>query len=242
MQIGKFLKRMGRYHATYFRHKVYDSVIRKTVEATIDSRRLHRFHPDFVELHAGRQNEFRDRIFPYYDEYIHGVSSEIMSVSLELCLFLLSLCEFRRPGRILDLGSGFSSFLFRFYAAGADPEPEVWSVDDSTEWLEKTRSYLARNDLPVSNLLTWDAFISRDAGRFDLVLYDLGGFDFRRDSFSRVLESAGREAFLVVDDMHAAEYGRHVIHLLRRNDIPHFSVRTYTNDKYGRYSFLVGCR
>lgn len=239
MQIGKFLKRLGRYNATYFRHKVYDSVIRKTVEGIIDARRLRRFHPDYAELLAGRKSEARNRIFPYYNEYIHGVSNEIMTVSLELCLVLLSLCEFRRPRRILDLGSGFSSFLFRFYAAGADPEPEVWSVDDSTEWLEKTRSYLADHDLPASNLLTWDALIGRDAGRFDLVLYDLGGFDFRRDSFSRVLEYLGAGAFLVVDDMHAAEYGRHVIQRLRRDDIPHFSIRSYTNDKYGRYSLLA---
>ncbi|HBX43123.1 MAG TPA: hypothetical protein DEH27_04710 [Deltaproteobacteria bacterium] len=241
MPIGKFLKRMHRYNATYFRHKVYDSVIRKTVEATIDSMRLHRFHPDFVELHIGRKDECRDRIFPYYDEYIHRVSSEIMTVSLELCLFLLTLCEFQQPKRILDLGSGFSSFLFRFYAAGADPEPEVWSVDDSAEWLEKTRSYLAGHDLSVANLLTWDALIARDAGRFDLVLYDLGGFDFRKNSFPRVLEFAGEKAFLVVDDMHAAEFGRHVIRHLRKTGLPYFSAWTYTNDRYGRYSLLAQC-
>jgi len=241
MQIGKFLQRMRRYDATYFRHKVYDSVTRKTVEAKIDSRRLHRFHPDFVEMHIRRKGEFRNRIFPHYDEYIHRVSNEIMTASLELCLFLLSLCEFHRPKRILDLGSGFSSFLFRSYAAGADPEPEVWSVDDSAEWLEKTRSYLAAHDLPVANLLTWDALVARDAGRFDLVLYDLGGFDFRKDSFPRVLEFSGENAFLVVDDMHAAEFGRSVIRHLRKAGLPYFSAWTYTNDKYGRYSLLAQC-
>jgi predicted O-methyltransferase YrrM len=164
-----------------------------------------------------------------------------MTVSLDLCLFLLSLCEFHRPKRILDLGSGFSSFLFRFYAAGADPVPEIWSVDDSAEWLEKTRSYLTRHELPDANLLTWDNLITRDAGRFDLVLYDLGGFDFRKNSFSRVLEYVGDHAFLVVDDMHAAEFGRHVIRLLGKTGFPYFSARTYTNDKYGRYSLLAQC-
>ena len=51
----------------------------------------------------------------YYDKYVSEISTPGMAISLESSLTILSLLEYFKPKSILDLGSGFSSFLFRLY-------------------------------------------------------------------------------------------------------------------------------
>lgn len=239
MSLARFFKRLGRYDRRYFRHKAYDSPLRNMIEARIDSGGLRKVYPDLRNTFDIRRGEFRQRLLPFYEEYIHGVSNEIMAVSLELSTFLLFFCEYSRPRRILDLGSGFSSFVFRLHMSEANPKPEVWSVDDSAEWLEKTRGFLINRRVPADNLATWDDWIDRAGGGFDLVLYDMGGFDFRKQSFERVLGLVGENGTVILDDMHSADYGLHVRRLLRERNLAFFNLRHYTHDKYGRYSLLI---
>ena len=63
----------------------------------------------------------------------------------------------------------------------------------------------------------------------------------RLTQLGMLLVAGSVAAFLVVDDMHAAEFGRHVIRHLGKTGLPYFSAWTYTNDKYGRYSLLAHC-
>jgi hypothetical protein len=52
--------------------------------------------------------------------------------------------------RLLDLGSGFSSYVLRAYAAGV-PGAVGWSVDDDPAWLEKTRAFLVSEGLSTEH-------------------------------------------------------------------------------------------
>jgi len=47
--------------------------------------------------------------------YIEHISSPEMAMSLELAYFIMNYCIEYKPKRLLDLGSGFSSFVFRLY-------------------------------------------------------------------------------------------------------------------------------
>lgn len=241
MGLRKFFRHMRRYNWTYVRNKTYDSTLRKAVESGIHSKRLHRIYPGLEKTFELQKDDLRRILLPFFEEYIRDVSSEIMAISLELSAFLLFLCDLRRPRRILDLGSGFSSFVFRHHMSGANPKPDVWSVDDSREWLDKTRSFLTRRNLPADRLISWDDFVRQDPGRFDLILYDLGGFEFRKNSLVRVLRSAEAGGVLILDDVHAADYGRYVIRALKDRNRDYFNIRSYTLDHYGRYSFFVPC-
>ena len=58
-------------------------------------------------------------LLPHHQRYVTTVSLPYQAVSLELAALLLSLCRSTRPAVIADLGSGFSSFVFRTYAAEA---------------------------------------------------------------------------------------------------------------------------
>lgn len=239
MSLAKFVKRLGRYDRRYFRHKAYDSPLRNVIEARIDAGRLRNVFPDLRSAFDAGKDDCRQRLLPFYEEYIRTVSNEIMAVSLELSTFLLFFCDYRKPRRILDLGSGFSSFVFRLHMSEANPKPEVWSVDDSAEWLDKTRAFLAERRVPADNLTTWDDWTDRPGGGFDLVLYDMGEFDFRKQSFERVLGLVHENGNAILDDMHAADYGLYVRQVMNDRKLAYFNLRHYTHDKYGRYSILV---
>jgi predicted O-methyltransferase YrrM len=238
-EVDRFFRRLKRFDGRYFRHKFYDSSLRAGIEANADFAGLQRRFPGLREEYEQRKADLDGRLLPNYKEYVAGVSDEIMAASLELSRFLLFLCESRRPGRILDLGSGFTSFVFRAYARAASPRPAVWSVDDSVEWLEKTRAYLVSKGLDTDHLVSWDRFESQQTEPFDFILYDLGGFEFRKNTFEKVLDRMAKDGVLVVDDMHAAEYGLHVKAKVAERGMSKYSVRRYTHDRFNRYASLV---
>lgn len=178
-----------------------------------------------------------------FREYTGNVSYEGMPISLESACFLWSLCEATTPMRILDLGSGFSSFVFRRYQSEASVRPEVWSVDESAQWLEKTRAFLLGRGLTDDNLYTWDEFQKMEPGCFDLISHDLGLMDDRPDILEQMLALKKRDGKIIIDDLHNVEYRRELKKRLRRYDlIEGYSLRWLTLDKHLRYSLMVGQR
>ncbi len=176
---------------------------------------------------------------PYYQDYISRVSIDYMAISLELSAFLLVLCEVFKPGAILDLGSGFSSFVLRYYMSSATPKPIVWSVDDSPEWLERTRTFLMDYKVPSENLSTWSSFAQQRFDNFDLILDDLGVMEVRTATLKKVLTLARPAGIIILDDMHKAEYASYVKQVLHASKCKSYNLIPYTRDKYGRFSILV---
>ena len=122
-----------------------------------------------------------------------------MAVSLELASFLLFLAETVHPARILDLGSGFSSFVLR-QVRGAS----VLSVDDDANWLERTSEYLREKKCEDSNLALWNEVVQRSPEPYDLIFHDLALVEQRRATLPRVLEWS--KGWIVLDDGHKAGY------------------------------------
>lgn len=238
-KLEKFLAHMSRYNVRYFRNKIYDSSIRTAIESKLDAARLETAFPGFKRNYRKNEEEIRRRLLPFYRNYVADVSNEIMAVSFELSVFLFYLCGSRTPGRILDLGSGFSSFVFRHFMSHADPKPVVWSIDDSPEWLGKTRSFLMANDVNSEHLISWEDLEKSGAQSFDFVFYDLGGFDFRKSSLEKILSMADRDGIIVLDDMHSADYGLYTREVLDRNRMTYYNAGAYTADKFGRYSLVA---
>src|SRR6267142_6473870 len=97
-----------------------------------------------------------------YEEYTTSVSTPIATISLELAFVIWFLLNKRRPKLIVDLGSGFSSYLFRLYqdrCKYSDDACEVFSCDDNSFWLERTKLFLKSKSLSVKGLCLWDEFI-----------------------------------------------------------------------------------
>jgi hypothetical protein len=230
-----------RYNCTYFKHKVYDSLIRKGIISTIDHNRIQKRYPDLQKMYETRKGVYERKILPSYKEYISKVSSEIMAISLELSVFCILICDMIRPQKIVDFGSGYSSYIFRSLPSilDKDYQPVIWSVDDSTEWINKTKTFLSSYNISSDNVISWDAFIEGDLGLFDFILYDLGGFEFRKENLLHIMKSCDKNGIIIFDDMHSAEYGRYLNKVLKESNCTCYDLRYYSKDKFGRYSKLA---
>jgi predicted O-methyltransferase YrrM len=208
-------------------------------KARRDSERLRQRFPALND-YARSAARIRQRLAAEYQDYTSTVSPGTIAISLELAIFLTALCELSRPRAILDLGSGFSSYVFRRYAreSGVSPPPLVYSIDDSEPWLNQTRRFLQRRDLDPGNLYTWSEFVAREKPAFDLVLQDLGDLGTRLRVLNAVLESCAAGGMMVIDDMHVPGYRRAVLEELNRRGLSHFSLRSFTRKRM-RYSYLV---
>ena len=235
----RFFKRLKRFNYGYFRIKIYDLKLLKLFESRRDVSRLSLKLEVSPELIEQRMQEFGRSLAPYYKDYVSTTSSDVMAMSFELATFTLALCEIAKPKKILDLGSGFSSFCFRYWIKNHSPNSEVLTVDDAPVWLDKTREFLRHNDLPGNGLITWDELTVGGYGMFDLVFYDFGSFPVRKSSLNRVLDFASLPSITILDDMHSGDYGLHVKKTLRERTMECFSLLRYTTDKFRRYAYLA---
>ena len=175
-----------------------------------------------------------------YEEYTRNISHEGWPLSFESACLLWSLCEATGPKRILDLGSGFSSFIFRLYRSTAKMEPTIWSVDEDSDWLEKTRVFLRSHELPDDNLINWRTLQATEPGSFDLTSLDLADIDERVNIFEKLLNWLTPGGLLLLDDMHNSAYRKEIMRMLgSQNSVEGYSVRWLTLDKTLRYCLLV---
>ena len=202
-----------------------------------DTRRLRRRFPALCD--PRRLAAASARLEPTYRKYVTTVSSADMAISLDLAAFLSVMCEFVQPERILDLGSGFSSVTFRRYASTATRKPTVVSVDDSPDWLDRTRAFLADCGLSTQNLWSWSEFVRQDPRAFDFILHDLGTIALRAETLERVLSLMNAGCPLILDDAHKANYHRYARKLLRRQGFEYAMLRPFTLDRFGRFAILV---
>ena len=143
----------------------------------------------------------------------------------------------QRRSRLIDLGSGFSSYVIRAWAQqhGA----ESWSVDTSVEWLERTREYLSGAGVSSEHLLLWDDFLAHPPGDFDLLLHDLGGMGMRALTLPSVLSVVAPGGVVVLDDMHKDPYHPLVVQELDRRGWRLFNLSWRTTDTFGRYAAVT---
>jgi predicted O-methyltransferase YrrM len=205
------------------------------------------FLADYTRLAA----DARTALLPAYADYTASVSPAPITIALDLAVFLRVLCQQLQPRAILDLGSGFSSYVFRSAPpreASSGP-PAIYSVDDSRAWLEKTRAFLAAHHLDAGQLATWDDLRAARAtpsspgpstpGPFDLVLHDIATLDLRLARLDDVIDSCRPGAgWIVIDDMHVPWYRRAVLRALEQRRVRHFSLRAFTRRRL-RYSYLA---
>ncbi len=210
------------------------------VEAARDARRLGRL--PVVEGYAEAADRIRRRTGAEHARYVSRVSTVEMAISLEVAVLCRWLCERTRPGRILDLGSGLSSAVFRRHALESDDPVEVWSVDSDPGWLDRTRDFLAQEDLPTERVVGWDEFRRRTHEPFDLILHDLGhtgAGELRPRALPGVLDWVAPRGWIVVDDAHHHGYGREARRILRAQGFEAWSTRRFTRDRFNRYALLA---
>ena len=171
-----------------------------------------------------------------HEYYIRNISTPQMAMSCEAALDLFGLMDDHRPRALVDFGSGFSSFVLRWYAREIDPRALVCSVDDDVQWLGKTRDFLRYEGLNLDLMFTLDEFLSsnyRDG--FDLVFYDLGNLGTRISNLPVALDALAFRGTIVFDDMHKPTLAQAVREELRERNWSLISRKKETLDKFGRF-------
>lgn len=202
--------------------------------------RLDQSRPDLAQIGPAIA-EASAFLEPFHREYNRDVSFGGAAASLELSALIYACCTVISAKRVLDLGSGFTSFVLRQYQARSGFSVETWSVDDSAEWLAATGRYLESKGLSQNNLLLWDEFAATfdSIAPLDLVVLDVRPIKRRIEWLPRLLEGLDPRGILIADDMHKPHMRRPILESARKLGAPCIDCSTLTRDSYGRFSAVI---
>lgn len=195
---------------------------------------LRAIHPDLAPSDVEWRHDL-DGIVDIWRAYVTSVSAHDMAASPGTAAYLYRLCNYLQPSRILDLGSGLSSAIFRKWALTHDCA--VVSVDDDAEWIERTRDFLRFSGLPDTGVELWPVDVEDES--FDLVFHDLAGGAVRNDVAEVAARAVKPGGAIVFDDAHFEEHLLAFERVAAENGINLYSLARWTFDAIGRYS-LVG--
>lgn len=193
-----------------------------------------------LALYADRAAAIRTNLYEAHRHYVAEISSARMAISLELACMLWFWCDTFQPRTILDLGSGFSSYVFRTYQARAEQPVQVYSVDDSPEWLEKTAHYLSDKLVSCEHLLSWNALLEQtEPLHADLILHDLATIPLRAKVLPQLERFSHQGTYLIVDDLHRNTLRKAACDYVRQNRCHYDDLRRHTMDSFGRYAWCI---
>ncbi len=210
----------------------------ETMNAKTERSRMEKKLPE-LRSYDQLANEITNRLQPIYEKYITTISTGVMALSLESSVFMSVLCSIFQPRKILDLGSGFSSAVFRIYAETANPKPHIYSIDDAPEWLEKTKEFIAGYQLEGGQFMTWDVFLEQNQNSFDFILHDLGSMVTREMLLPTVLSLVSTNGVVLLDDIHKTNYRKNAKRMVKETGLIYHNLKSYTLDGFNRYCALV---
>jgi glycosyl transferase family 2 len=165
-----------------------------------------------------------------FHHYVTHCSIETEAISLEASYYLLDLLMAARVDRILDLGSGWSSFVFRFFKRLSGRDVHVCSVDTSEHWRTVTAGFLADQGLDSDHLRLWPDL---GEGTYDLVFFDIGRPWERPPHLETAFDRTSRT--LICDDMHYPEYRQACEALAAARGLQLQLLAARTTDRFGRF-------
>jgi len=175
-----------------------------------------------------------------FRKYTKTISTRTMAISLELATYMWKEINERKSVKILDLGNGFSSFVFRYYQKNNAPDNcRVISVDTSKDWLVKSTKFLSDNKLSTDEIYTFDEFKILPKEKYDFILYDLGNMITRGENLPYVLSLADVKSPVIVDDVHKLIYSE-IVEVVADNFNKSLNyLKDETLDDFGRYASVI---
>lgn len=200
-----------------------------------DLKHFEQIFPNFEQELAISVNRLKDD----YDYYIKNVSIGNSAVSIETAALIDMIVRKNKVQRILDLGSGFSSFVFRQYQKDVSIQVEVTSIDADTKWLKKTEKYLAQNGLNTDSLHHWHYFTKNFDGQFDLIFVDMRPVSARVEWAERLQKSLTKSGVMLIDDVHKVHLIAPLLKIYKKHMNELLNLKKITKDGLGRYALLV---
>jgi len=163
----------------------------------------------------------------YHELYTLSTSTREMTISLKTAETIMRNLLERRPMRIADVGSGFSSFVAAKFAF--DNTARVDIFDEDPKWLYKTEQFIKGQGYHTSRI-SYKPFSEFNANDYDFIFFDTCG-DNRVKNLKKL---KGCKAFIILDDCHRSEYEKEVNKL-------GFKVLKLTDetDEFGRFCGIL---
>lgn len=214
------------------------ATIRRQGALVRDLRKLTRPEPPIGATYE-EWRELRLALDPAYERYVADVSTRRYAASLELSAVVWHLCRVLRPAAVLELGSGFTSYVLRRYAAESAEYVDVVSLDHDPVWLEKTAGFLEAERLPSTGLASYERLseLARSR-RFDLIVNDLHG-PLRDEATTRTVPLLADGGAFVLDDADRAHHRRSLFRAGARRGLSFYDLRPWTNDLYWRWAIMA---
>lgn len=199
--------------------------------------------PGWLEAYDSKRIDPDGVIKNAYEDYVTTISGTDKAISLELAYLLWFILNNIRPRFAVDLGSGFSSYLFRSYQKQCAETGEICRViscDDDEYWLKCTAGFLERKGVSFSGLLLWNEFLARHGHeKPDLILHDLGYMPVRLKTLSQVLALGDTRTITIVDDIHKQPMRQAVLNQIRDRGLRGYDLIRFTYDRFGRYAWML---
>lgn len=165
--------------------------------------------------------ELYKKYFEYFDQSQTAMAASLPS--LEYCMKLINTMKLKK---ILDLGSGVSTLIFR------SRYDDVTSVDTQHQWSVKTEEII--KDLLKEDIAITVGINSKVDESFDFVFYDYGNLEDRIYNFPKILEMDAK--YIYLDDIHILPYRYYVESKIKRHRLIFLPE---TIDEHGRFGALL---
>jgi hypothetical protein len=181
---------------------------------------------------------FFERLVPAYREYCTTVSKRSMALSIESAAYLWWVCDHVKARSVADLGSGFTSYVVRSYAATADREVTVSSVDDAPYWLRQTADFLTSQNQSTAGLVRHDVWRAQDV-KWDVIVHDIGGGELREEWMTVAAKHLAWDGVLIFDDAQNRSHHMEMGRVAREFGLRLFDVYEQTVDEVGRFATVA---
>lgn len=196
--------------------------------------------PERFKVAPGEMEEATRQLAEPYADYTATTSTPAHAMSLQAAAFLLCLCRRLKPRRVVDLGSGFSSYVLARYAQESPHVVQVQSVDDDRDWLTRTEEFLERHHLRAwTRTRMWDTFSSERHIPYDFIFHDLAGGKIREEAMAWVCGAVRVDGVAVFDDIHHLGHCESLLAATAAAGLAFHSLHPWTMDDSLRFSALA---
>ena len=186
-----------------------------------------------------RLEPVRARLLDSYIDYCTTVSKRTMAMSIETATYLWWICRQSDAADVLDMGSGFSSFVLRDYASVSKHDVRVTSVDDDALWLCRTGEFLRKWHETDDGLVLWLDWLERRDVRYDVIFHDFSRGEARNASMYVAAERLTPGGMLIFDDAQHGEHQAEMRKVAEKWGLDLISLRDVTVDAVRRYAAMA---
>lgn len=176
---------------------------------------------------------FGEAIVGPYVDYCLNYSRRGMAISIETATFLAYVCSATKARRVLDLGSGFTSYVLRCVA------DEAVSVDDSPEWLARTGDFLTEYKVPVTGLKLWGDWVSDPGDPYDVIIHDYSAGKKREAAMWNAAANLAPGGVLIFDDAQHDSHRAEMLKVAACHRLRMVDIREVTEDEVHRYALMA---